>query len=136
MPTSDADRYAQLLQNLAVRIGAIREAIERTLPNAATLNAEFEIITSSVHLLPCNRVRGAATYERRTKDQRTALGIRDGAFPAARIRRPSIQYSGVVVAPGPNSWRPNISLSRSVPVHAVGPFALPSSVARLLYTAG
>ena len=31
MPTSDADRYAQLLQNLAVRIGAIREAeaIER-----------------------------------------------------------------------------------------------------------
>jgi cytochrome c2 len=29
MPTSDADRYAQLLRNLAVRIGAIREAIER-----------------------------------------------------------------------------------------------------------
>jgi hypothetical protein len=29
MPTSDADRYAQLLQNLAVRIGAIREATER-----------------------------------------------------------------------------------------------------------
>jgi hypothetical protein len=29
MPTSDTDRYAQLLQNLAVRIGAIREAIER-----------------------------------------------------------------------------------------------------------
>jgi hypothetical protein len=28
MPTSDADRYAQLLQNLAVRLGAIREAIE------------------------------------------------------------------------------------------------------------
>jgi hypothetical protein len=48
MPTSDADRYAQLLQNLAVRIGAIREAIERTLPNVATLNAEFEIITNAI----------------------------------------------------------------------------------------
>jgi hypothetical protein len=53
MPTSDADRYAQLLQNLAVRIGAIREAIERafgvTLPTARTLNAEFEIITSAIY---------------------------------------------------------------------------------------
>jgi len=29
MPTSDPDRYKQLRQNLAVRIGAIREAIER-----------------------------------------------------------------------------------------------------------
>jgi hypothetical protein len=52
MPT-DADRYAQLLQNLAVRIGAIREAIERafglTLPTAATLNAEFEIITNAIY---------------------------------------------------------------------------------------
>jgi hypothetical protein len=52
MPTSDADRYAQLLQNLAVRIGAIREAIEVafgvTLPTAATLNAEFEIITRAI----------------------------------------------------------------------------------------
>jgi hypothetical protein len=53
MPTSDADRCAQLLQNLAVRIGAIREAIERafgvTLPTAPTLNAEFEIITSAIY---------------------------------------------------------------------------------------
>jgi hypothetical protein len=53
MRTSDADRYAQLLQNLAVRIGAIREAIERafgvTLPTARTLNAEFEIITSAIY---------------------------------------------------------------------------------------
>jgi hypothetical protein len=50
MPTNDPDRYTQLLQNLAVRIGAIREAVERafgvTLPTAPTLNAEFEIITS------------------------------------------------------------------------------------------
>jgi hypothetical protein len=49
MPTSDGDRYAQLLQNLAVRLSAIREAIEVAfgvrLPTAATLNAEFEIIT-------------------------------------------------------------------------------------------
>jgi hypothetical protein len=54
MPTSDADRYAQLLQNLAVRIVAIREAIERafglTLPNVATLNAEFEIITNAIYI--------------------------------------------------------------------------------------
>ena len=52
MPTSD-DRYAQLHHNLAVRIGAIREAIERafgvTLPTAPTLNAEFEIITSAIY---------------------------------------------------------------------------------------
>jgi hypothetical protein len=44
MPT-DVDRYTPLLQNLAVGIGAIREAIERalgvTLPTAATLNAEL-----------------------------------------------------------------------------------------------
>jgi hypothetical protein len=32
--------------------------------------------------------------------------FRTGAFQAARIRRPSIQYSGV--QPGPNSWPPNI----------------------------
>jgi hypothetical protein len=52
MPT-DVDRYAQLLQNLAVGIGAIREAIERafglTLPTAPRLNAEFEIITSAIY---------------------------------------------------------------------------------------
>ena len=44
MPTSNGDRYAQLLQNLAVSLGAIREAIEVAfgvrLPTAATLNAE------------------------------------------------------------------------------------------------
>jgi hypothetical protein len=53
MPTSDGDRYAQLLQNLAVSLGAIREAIEVAfgvrLPTAATLNAEFEIITSAIY---------------------------------------------------------------------------------------
>ena len=53
MPTSDADRYAQLLQNLAVRIAAIREALERafgvTLLTAPTFNAEFEIITSAIY---------------------------------------------------------------------------------------
>jgi hypothetical protein len=53
MPTSDDNRYAQLLQNLAVRIGAIREAIERafgvTLPTAPTLNAEFEIVANAIY---------------------------------------------------------------------------------------
>jgi hypothetical protein len=52
MPT-DADRYSQLLQHLAVGIGAIREAIERafgvTLPTAATLDAEFEIIATAIN---------------------------------------------------------------------------------------
>jgi hypothetical protein len=51
--STDADRYVQLLQKLAGDIGAIREAIERafgvTLPPAATLNAEFEIITSAIY---------------------------------------------------------------------------------------
>jgi hypothetical protein len=53
MPTSDADRYAQLRQNLAVGLDAIHEAIEMafgvTLPTAFTLNAEFEIITSAIY---------------------------------------------------------------------------------------
>jgi hypothetical protein len=53
MPTSDADRYAQLRQNLAVGLDAIREAIEMafgvTLPTASTLNAEFEMITSAIY---------------------------------------------------------------------------------------
>jgi hypothetical protein len=53
MPTSDADRYSQLLQHLAVSIGAIREAIEVafgvTLPTAETLSAEFEIVTSAIY---------------------------------------------------------------------------------------
>ena len=53
MPTSDADRYAQLRQNLAVGLDAIREAIEMasgvTLPTASTLNAEFEIITNAIY---------------------------------------------------------------------------------------
>ena len=45
MPT-DAERYAQLLQNLSVGIGAIRDAAELAfgvmLPSAETLNEEFE----------------------------------------------------------------------------------------------
>jgi hypothetical protein len=53
MPTSDADRYAQLRQNLAVGLDAIRAAIETafgvTLPTASKLNAEFEIITSAIY---------------------------------------------------------------------------------------
>lgn len=52
MPT-DAERYTQLLQNLAVGIGATREAFELAfgvaLPTAATLNEEFEIITSAIY---------------------------------------------------------------------------------------
>ena len=50
MPTSDADRVEQ---HLAVRLHAIREAIEVafgvSLPTAATFNTEFEIITSAIY---------------------------------------------------------------------------------------
>src|SRR5262249_42079484 len=42
--------------------------------------------------------------------------FRCGAFRAARIRRPSIQYSGVVFPPGPNSWPLNIPSACSVPI--------------------
>ena len=52
MPT-DADRYVELLQHLAVGIGAIRGALEGafgvTLPTAATLDAEFEIIATAIY---------------------------------------------------------------------------------------
>src|SRR5262249_19409436 len=41
--------------------------------------------------------------------------FRCGAFAAARPRRPSIQYSGVVLPPGPNSWPLNIPAGRPVP---------------------
>jgi hypothetical protein len=37
MPTSNGDRYAQLLQNLAVSLGAIREAIAAERPRPAPL---------------------------------------------------------------------------------------------------
>ena len=50
---TDADRYTQLLQDLAVGIGATRQAIELAfgvaLPSAETVNAEFEIITSAIY---------------------------------------------------------------------------------------
>src|SRR5438093_13510061 len=53
MPTSDADRSAQLRQNLAVGVDAIREAIEMafgvTLPTAFTLNAKVEILTRALY---------------------------------------------------------------------------------------
>jgi hypothetical protein len=52
MPT-DAERYAQLLQNLSVGIGAIRDATELAfgvmLPSAETLNEEFEGIARAIY---------------------------------------------------------------------------------------
>jgi hypothetical protein len=52
MPT-DAERYAQLLQNLSVGIGAIRDAAELAfgvmLPSAETLNEEFEGIARAIY---------------------------------------------------------------------------------------
>jgi hypothetical protein len=64
--------------------------------------------------------------------------FRDGAFQAARIRRPSIQYSRVVLPPGPNSWPLNIPAAWSVPARTAGfcwPTPLSRSVARLPHTA-
>ena len=50
---TDADRYTQILQDLAVGIGTTRQAIELAfsvaLPSAETVNAEFEIITSAIY---------------------------------------------------------------------------------------
>jgi hypothetical protein len=50
---SDADRYTELLQNLAVGIAGIREATELafgvTLPTATTMNEEFEIIANAIY---------------------------------------------------------------------------------------
>src|ERR687887_2589807 len=54
--------------------------------------------------------------ERSTGSARERHGLfRFGAFQAARIRRPSIQYSRVVLPPGPNSWPLNIPAACSVP---------------------
>jgi hypothetical protein len=56
-------------------------------------------------------------------DERTIDGQRTGTarplplwrLPSGRIRRPSIQYSRVVLPPGPNSWSLNIPADCSVP---------------------
>jgi hypothetical protein len=79
---------------------------------------------------------------RETKNDRSTGSARErhglfrcGAFQAARIRRPSIQYSRVVLPPAPNSWPLNIPAACSVPpalrlsvrlmyiVQQCGPFA-------------
>src|SRR5215831_15135231 len=62
--------------------------------------------------------------------------FRCGAFRAARIRRPSIQYSGVVFPPGPNSWPLNIASACSVPPTPLTGSALQRSVTCLPHTAG
>jgi hypothetical protein len=69
--------------------------------------------------------------------------FRCGAFAAARVRRPSIQnirerYSDRV-PPGPNTRTLKHPVAWSVPPPlqlSVSPMTLPSSVARLLHTAG
>jgi hypothetical protein len=61
---------------------------------------------------------------------------RSGAFGAARIGCPSIQYSGVVFPPGPNSWPLNIPSAYSVPTTPLTRSALQRSVTCLLHTAG
>src|SRR5919198_2548967 len=69
--------------------------------------------------------------ERSTGSARERHGLfRFGAFQAARIRRPSIQYSRVVLPPGPNSWRLNVRSDCSVPSTLPHPPASPTSVAR------
>src|SRR5215471_3057676 len=50
--------------------------------------------------------------------------FRCGAFQAARIGRPLIQYSGVVSPPGPNSWPLNIPSAYSVPTSSAVPLVL------------
>ena len=60
---------------------------------------------------------------------------RCGAFRAARIRRPSIQYSRVVLPPGPNSCPPNIPFGCSVPAFAHYDQHCSAGVTHLLHTA-
>jgi hypothetical protein len=48
-------------------------------------------------------------------DRRAAHGTLWRLRSSARIGRPSIQYSGVVLPSGPNSWPPNIPSACSVP---------------------
>jgi len=59
---------------------------------------------------------------------------RCGAFRAARIRRPSIQYSRVVLPPGPNSWPLNIPFGCSVPSLAHHDQRWSAGVTHLLHT--
>ena len=98
---NDLDRYTELLQNLAVSIGAIREAIEQafgvTLPTATTLNAEFEIITTAIYSA-ADRPRPApvaeATY-RPGEGSRAGLMLDPGfaaAFTAAKERIRVMEY--------------------------------------------
>ena len=69
--------------------------------------------------------------------------FRCGAFAAARVRRPSIQnirerYSDHV-PPGPNTWTLNMEPLDQFRPHRgflLARSTLPSSVARLLHTAG
>ena len=63
-----------------------------------------------------HRLCGETKNDRSTGSARERHGLfRCGAFQAARIRRPSIQYSRVVLPPGPNSWPLNIPAAYSVP---------------------
>jgi hypothetical protein len=80
--------------------------------------------------------KNATKSERSTGKARKRHGLfRYGAFGAAHIRRPSIQHSGVVFPPGPNSWPLNIPAACWVP-RALRSLRSAGSVARLLHTAG
>jgi hypothetical protein len=128
MPTSDADRYARLLQNLSLRIRAIREAIERafgvTLPTAATLNAEFEIITRAIYAAadqprpvpvtddkPTTRTHFVYRIDIWAKDGKTSLSTspawRTSLLRGRRIglRATVGQTQGSPCVKAPGSWR-------------------------------
>jgi hypothetical protein len=70
--------------------------------------AHSAVTRTARRALPVELGMGRYNHRNATKNERSTGGARQrhglfryGAFGAARIRRPSIQYSGVVLAPRP-----------------------------------
>src|SRR5262249_30751286 len=82
---------------------------------------------------PPRVLRGGAERSERNDWDRRAAAFRSGALGTAG---PSIQYSGVVLPPGPNSWPLNIPSACLVPPALPLSLSSAGSVARLPHTAG
>src|SRR5215471_2168699 len=95
------------LSRSRARLRAARVASDSLTADLNTFDREI----SFIRRLPWvgNRL-SADTKKTEIVEQRSGTHglFRYGAFGAARIRRPSLQYSGVVLPPGPNSWLLNI----------------------------
>src|SRR6266516_7206420 len=92
----------------------------------------------SLHEVHASCARSAERQNRR--DRRTAHGNGTAFTALAPLEQPvlavqSIQYSGVELPPGPNSWPPNISSGCSVPSTPLTGSAFQRSVTSLPHTA-